>query len=124
MDAQSPERYINSPIYASIRDNVPNRIILPYPAAKTSPSLRKAFTELGLNPQQIDQLAEGIPKQDYFLTQKDGFMRKVALKLDTRTLAVLRSELDAQALFDHYRASDREDWRDAYFREVVRASNP
>jgi hypothetical protein len=46
------------------------------------------------------------------------------LKLDTRTLAVLRSELDAQALFDHYRASDREDWRDAYFREVVRASNP
>lgn len=124
MDAQSPERYINSPIYASIRDNVPNRIILPYPAAKTSPSLRKAFTELGLNPQQIDQLAEGTPKQDYFLTQKDGFMRKVALRLDTRSLAVLRSELDAQALFDHYRASGREDWREAYFEEVARGSNP
>jgi len=124
MDAQSPERYINSPIYASIRDNVPNRIVLPYPAAKTSPSLRKAFTELGLNPQQIDQLAEGTPKQDYFLTQKDGFMRKVALRLDPRSLAVLRSELDAQALFDHHRASGRPDWREAYFQEVSRVPNP
>ncbi|MNL71582.1 hypothetical protein D3C87_1967520 [compost metagenome] len=51
-------------------------------------------------------------------------MRKVALRLDTRSLAVLRSELDAQALFDHYRASGREDWREAYFEEVARGSNP
>jgi len=39
-------------------------------------------------------------------------------------LAVLRSELDAQALFDHHRASGRPDWREAYFQEVSRVPNP
>ncbi|WP_454688255.1 VirB4 family type IV secretion system protein [Achromobacter aloeverae] len=121
MDAQSPERYINSSIYPSIRDNVPNRIILPYPAAASSPSLREAFTELGLNPQQIKAISEGTPKQDYFLSHKDGFLRRVILNVDRRSLAILRSELSAQAVFDKWLNSGREDWREAYFQEMSNA---
>lgn len=119
MDAQSPERYTGSSIYPAIRDNVPTRIILPYPAM--TDSLRSALQELGLNDGQMRMIAQGVPKRDYFITHKDGFMRRISLSLDPRTLAVLRSEMSAQAVFNRHLASGREDWRERYFEEMTRA---
>lgn len=119
MDAQSPERFINSPIYPSIRDNVPNRIILPYPAAASSPSLGAALEEFGLNSAQIQTIAQGVKKRDYFLNTKNGFLRRLALSLDTRTMAVLRSEASARAVFNKWLNSGRQDWREQYFIEMT-----
>lgn len=118
MDAQSPERYIASSIYPTIRDTVPTRIILPYPAM--TESLRAALRELGLNDGQMQMISQGVPKRDYFITNKDGFMRRISLSLDKRTLAVLRSELSAQAVFNRHLASGRDDWREHYFEEMTR----
>lgn len=121
MDTQSPENYVNARIFPQIRDNVPTRVILPTDQEIT-PSLRAAFREgFGLTNALIDTLGNGMVLQrDYLITQPDGFARKLSVRLDPRSVAILRSELSAQALFDQYRQSGDPDWKMRYVDDMVR----
>jgi type IV secretion system protein VirB4 len=121
MDSQSPENYFNSKIFHSIRDNVPTRIFLPTDAQIT-PSLRAAYRDgFGLNDAQIDALSTNMVRQrDYFITQSDGFSRKLSVQLDTRSVAILRSELSAQALFDRIYETGDPNWKEQYLDAMIK----
>lgn len=121
MDSQSPENYFNSNIFPQIRDNVPTRIMLPTDAEIT-PSLRAAFRDgFGMNDAQINSLGNDMVQQrDYLIMQADGFSRKLSIRLDPQSVAILRSELSAQAMFDKYYASGEPDWKNRYIADMVR----
>ncbi|MCX8566934.1 MAG: type IV secretion system protein VirB4 [Glomeribacter sp. 1016415] len=122
MDTQSPESYLHSPVYPSLRDNVPTCIFLP-PSGSFNPSQRAALeTGLGLHAGQIQGIEKGTRKRDYFITQKNGFARRISLALDLRTLAILRSELSAQAIFERHYRSGHPAWRARYFEEMTHAT--
>ncbi len=122
MDTQSPESYLNSPVYPSLRDNVPTCIFLP-PSGNLAPSQREALeTGFGLHAGQIHGIEKGTRKRDYFITQKNGFARRLSLTLDRRTLAILRSELSAQAIFERHYRSGHAAWQARYFEEMTHVS--
>lgn len=93
------------------------------PSGSFNPSQRAALeTGLGLHAGQIQGIEKGTRKRDYFITQKNGFARRISLTLDIRTLAVLRSELSAQAIFERHYRSGHPAWRARYFEEMTHAA--
>lgn len=119
MDTQSIEDVISSGIFASMRDNIPNRIFLPNRNAQ-SESLRKSYRlEFELTDHQIERIASGVAKRDY-LIQQGAMSRMVQLRLSPEVLAPLRSDMAAQIIFDkHYQGgAGAPGWQEAYMHEV------
>jgi type IV secretion system protein VirB4 len=119
MDTQSPEDLALSAIWPALRDNVPNRIFLPNRAA-TSESLLKIYQrEFELSQNQIERIAGGTQKRDYFI--KHGqISRMVQIRLAPDTLACLRSDMAAQIVFDKHYAdgAGAPGWQERYIEEV------
>lgn len=67
---QSLSQLENSPIRDVIFEFCPTKILLPNPEAATT--TRKLYVALGLNGAEIEQIASGIPKRDYFFRNQDG----------------------------------------------------
>ena len=60
-----------SAIAATIIDSCPQRIFLPNPRAREE-ALRAFYQRFGLNPRQIDLIAEATPKADYYMVSPRG----------------------------------------------------
>lgn len=118
MATQSLEDIAESRVFASLRDNIQTRIYLPNSNA-ASPLMLPLYTEqFGLHPDQVAQIANGTPKQDYFIQQPDVF-RRALMRIDPLSLAVVRSDSLAQAVFQRHYASGDPNWREQYVRELL-----
>lgn len=117
---QSLEDIADSPVFPSIRDNFATKIFLPNRSAHT-PALKRLYGEqFLLNEAQIAALASATPKKHYLISQ-GGLTRLVSADLDAETLACLRSDSEAQAVFDKHFHSGHADWRERYIQEMCRA---
>lgn len=113
MDAQSPEQVSSSTIWPQIRDNVLVRVFVP--VENFTPSAKTAYQrDFGLSDGQIRTIQKLVAKRDYFIAEQGGASRRISVPLEPRTIAILRSEMRAQILFDRHLHSGRADWRERY----------
>lgn len=117
MATQSLHEIATSPIFASIIDNIKNRIYLPNADAYAH---RQMYNEMfGLNDAQIDRIAAAIPKQHYYFVTS-SVSRMAVVRFPKEILAVVRSDSKAQKIFDrwHSQRETRPDWDEQYLKEV------
>lgn len=67
MATQDLNDIINNDISSGIINNTPTKIYLPNPAAN-NPETKEYYKKLGLTNKQINFIANGTPKKDYFIT--------------------------------------------------------
>ncbi|MBX3765223.1 conjugal transfer protein TraC, partial [Burkholderia cepacia] len=75
--------------------------------------------KFGLTQTQQDAIKKLKAKRDYFITEDGGISRSVSVPLPPRTEAILRSELQAQILFDRHMRSGEPDWKERYIEEAT-----
>lgn len=68
---QSLADVTHSDILATVKESCPGRTYLPNPSALDEASQR-IYREFGLNPRQIEIIAQGQPKRDYYYTSPKG----------------------------------------------------
>lgn len=113
---QSLDEIAKSEIFATIIDNIPNRIYLPNANALAH---RRMYTEkFGLNDEQLGRILNAIPKLNYYIVTP-ALSRMVAVRLPPEVLAVVRSDAKAQACFDRHQASGDPDWSINYMEEMA-----
>ncbi|REG58556.1 type IV secretion system protein VirB4 [Paraburkholderia sp. BL6669N2] len=118
MDAQSPEQVSSSAIWPQIRDNVLVRVFVP--VENFTPSAKTAYQrDFGLSDGQIRAIQKLVAKRDYFIAEQGGASRRVSVPLDPRTIAILRSEMSAQIMFDRHLHSGLSDWKERYIEEAT-----
>lgn len=118
MDAQSPEQVSSSPIWPQIRDNVLVRVFVP--VENFTPSAKTAYQrDFGLSDGQIRTIQKLVAKRDYFIAEQGGASRRISIPLDPVSIAILRSEMSAQILFDRHLHSGRPDWKERYVEEAA-----
>lgn len=120
MDTQSAEDIATSGIFSALRDNIPNRIFLPNRNA-LSESLYKVYrSEFELSHNQVERIAYGTQKRDYFI-QQGGLSRMVQYRPTPEVLACLRSDMQAQIVFDtHYESgAGGPGWQERYIQELI-----
>ncbi|MFP3562918.1 VirB4 family type IV secretion system protein [Paraburkholderia sp. SIMBA_030] len=118
MDAQSPEQVSSSKIWPQIRDNVLVRVFVP--VENFTPSAKAAYQrDFGLSEGQIRTIQQLVAKRDYFITEQGGASRRVSVPLDPASIAILRSEMSAQLMFDRHLRSGLENWKDRYIAEAI-----
>lgn len=124
LTTQSPEDFAETEVkktFAAIRDNIMTSVYLPnYRALSTG--LKELYTKtFQLLPEQVERIAHAIPKREYFVV-KPGIARMTSLSLTTRQVDALRSETDAQRIFDEcWRNGDPiDDWQQEYLRRVAK----
>lgn len=116
MATQSLDEISRSDIFATIIDNIPNRIYLPNANAYAHREMYKQ--QFGLNNAQIERIRNGVPKLNYYIvTPKLSRMAVVALP--SEILAVVRSDSRAQKVFDKHRSSGVDDWKINYVEEMT-----
>jgi type IV secretion system protein VirB4 len=119
MTTQSLEDMVSSDakFFASLRDNIPTKIFLPNAKAKTEKLYNLYTREFGLDDGYVDLIQKGIPKRDY-LVVTDEYAKQIICQFGESSLAVLRSDTKAQAVFDeHYLKTP--DWKKRYIYEVI-----
>lgn len=117
LDTQSPDQLVQSSIYSAMRDNVASLILTPNKKALTG-SLSKLYREeFLLSDEELQAVANGVPKRDYFLKQA-VMSRRLTLDLPPTVMACLRSDKRAQTLLDKLQNAGDSDWRAAYIREL------
>ncbi|WP_420814751.1 VirB4 family type IV secretion system protein [Paraburkholderia susongensis] len=118
MDAQSPEQVSTSKIWPQIRDNVLVRVFVP--VENFTPSAKAAYQrDFGLSDGQIRAIQQLVAKRDYFISEQGGASRRISVPLDPMSIAILRSEMSAQLMFDRYLHAGRPDWREHYIEEAM-----
>lgn len=118
MATQSLDELANADIFASIIDNIPNKIFLANNNANAHYDLyTKKF---GLNPEQVDRIRNAIPKQNYYIVTP-SMSRMVVSTYSPNILACLRSDARAQKLFNKHYATrnEQESWKMNYIEEVT-----
>ena len=96
-----------SAIAATIIDSCPQRIFLPNPRAREE-ALKAFYRRFGLNPRQIDLIAEATPKADYYMVSPRG-NRLFALTIGAIAKAFCgASAPDDQKLMDRLLSMDGE----------------
>lgn len=116
MATQSLDEVAKSEIFATIIDNIPNKIFLPNDAAYAHYDLYKE--KFGLNAAQIDRIKTAERKVNYYIVTP-GLSRMAAVRFPPEILAVLRSDAKAQKVFNRHYASGKEDWIHNYVEEMV-----
>lgn len=118
MDTQSPDQLVQSRIASAFRDNVANYIFTPNRKALTGSLARLYTDEFQLSEEALQAIADGVPKEDYFIAQGSA-LKRIRLRLDDETMAYLRSDARAQkALERHMRSGDAQ-WAQNYVRELT-----
>lgn len=118
MATQSLQEIANSPIFASIIDNIPNRIFLPNAHAMTHADMYRDLFQL--NDEQINRIRNAIPKRNYYIVTPK-MSRMVDVSLPKEIMAVVRSDTRAQKVFVKHWRSGEEDWRNNYLKEILNA---
>jgi type IV secretion system protein VirB4 len=116
MATQSLDEVSRSDIFATIIDNIPNRIYLPNPNAYAHREMYK--NQFGLNNMQIDRIRNGIPKLHYYIVTP-RLSRMAEVRLTPEILAVVRSDSRAQKVFSKHQASGVDDWKVNYVEEII-----
>ncbi len=119
MATQSLEDLAESKVFSSLRDNIQTRIYLPNSNAMSAQLLPLYADQFGLHEDQIAQIATGTQKRDYFVQQPDVF-RKTVMTIDKASLAIVRSDLLAQSIFQRHLDSGKADWKENYREEMNR----
>ena len=116
MATQSLDEIARSTIFATIIDNIPNRIYLPNPNAYAHRDMY--FDQFGLNEAQLARITHAIPKLNYYIVTP-VMSRMVSVSLPPEVLAVVRSDTKAQKVFDKHFTSQKDDWKLSYLEEMV-----
>lgn len=119
MATQSLEDLAESKVFSSLRDNIQTRIYLPNSNAMSAQLLPLYADQFGLHEDQIAQIASGTQKRDYFV-QQPGVFRKTVMTIDKASLAIVRSDLLAQSVFQRHLDSNKADWKENYREEMNR----
>lgn len=109
-----------SKVFSSMRDNIMTYIFLPNSKARTESLSRLYRKEFEVTDEQINVIADAIPRQHYFII-KPGVARLVSCKFSNRQLAVLRSDARAQGVFNKHIESNKSNWVRNYIDEVTNA---
>lgn len=115
---QSLQEIASSPIFASMIDNIPNRIFLPNPHAMTHADMYRDMFQL--NDEQINRIRNAIPKRNYYIVTP-RLSRMVDVFFPPEIMAVVRSDTRAKKVFAKHRQSGEEDWRNNYLKEILNA---
>lgn len=120
MATQSLQEIAASPIFATIIDNIPNRIFLPNANAMAHAAMYRDLFQL--NDEQITRIRNAIPKRNYYIITPK-LSRMVDVALPKEIMAITRSDSRAQAVFlRHYATRDENpEWRDGYMKEILHA---
>jgi len=114
---QSLTEISESPIFATLIDNIPTKIFLPNVNALAHRELYEH--KFGLNQEQITQIRNGVPKSNYYIVTPD-VSRMVSVQFPPGILNCLRSDQRAQQIFTkQYKQS--ENWKYDYLEEVENA---
>lgn len=118
MATQSLDELANSDIFASIIDNIPNRIFLPNPNAFAHQDLY--MKKFSLNQEQLGRIRTAVPKLNYYINTPT-MSRMARFRCPPGVLACLRSDSRAQKVFSkHYEnRSEDYDWKQHYIKELV-----
>lgn len=120
MATQSLDELAHANIFASIIDNIPNKIFLANSNANAHYDLyTKKFS---LNPEQVDRIRNAVPKRNYYVVTP-RMSRMITATFSPEILACLRSDSFAQKAFNaHYATRDeQENWKQNYIQEVANA---
>lgn len=120
MATQSLDELAKSDIFASIIDNIPNKIFLANHAAEAHYDLY--VKKFGLNPEQVMRIKNAQPKRNYYIVTQN-MSRMVEVCFPQTITACLRSDPNAQKVFKkHYsnRLND-DNWKQNYIKELVNA---
>jgi type IV secretory pathway VirB4 component len=118
MATQSLDELARSDIFASIIDNIPNRIFLPNPNANAHMDMyTKKFS---LNFEQVDRIRNAVPKLNYYINTP-VMSRMARFRCPPEVLACLRSDSRAQKTFTKHYESREENpsWKQHYIKEMV-----
>lgn len=118
MATQSLAEVANSPIFATIIDNIPNRIFLPNPNAMAHVDMYRDLFQL--NDEQINRIRNAIPKRNYYIVTPQ-LSRMVDVSLPREIMAVVRSDSRAQKVFLKHKQSGEDNWRNNYLKEILHA---
>lgn len=116
MATQSLDEIARSKIFATIIDNIPNRIYLPNSNAHAHEDMYRE--QFGLNDAQINRIREAIPKMHYYIVTP-LLSRMVDVKLPPEILAVVRSDSRAQKTFDKHFERGTPEWKYDYIEEMA-----
>ena len=117
LDTQSPDQLVQSSIYSAMRDNVASLVLTPNKKALTGSLSHLYQEEFLLSDEELQAVANGVPKRDYFLKQA-MMSRRLTLDLPPPVMACLRSDKRAQTLLDKLQTSGDPEWHAAYIREL------
>lgn len=112
---QSLEELAKSSAFVAMVDNIPNRIFLSNQNARASADLY--IKRFGLNQVQLERIRTAIPKRQYYISTPT-MSRMIEAQFPPGILAFLRSDSNAQKIFDETRRLFPERWRDAYYDRV------
>ncbi|MHB1676415.1 MAG: VirB4 family type IV secretion system protein [Sulfuriferula sp.] len=119
MATQSLEDLAQSKVFSSLRDNIQTRLYLPNTNAMSAQLFPLYADQFGLHEDQIAQIAAGTQKRDYFI-QQPGVFRKAVMAIDRASLAIVRSDLLAQSIFQRHYDSGQANWKENYREEMSR----
>ena len=119
-DTQSPDKLVQSPIFAAFRDNIATMVFTPNHKALTKSLGDMYRSEFAKAEHEIQYIANGVPKRDYFISQ-GRISRRISLSLSSEVMACLRSDTKAQQLLD--RLEGQPDWQAKYIKELSNATN-
>ncbi|MFB0936634.1 MAG: hypothetical protein QMB52_12740 [Propionivibrio sp.] len=118
MATQSLQEIARSPIFATIIDNIPNRIFLPNAQALTHGEMYRDLFQL--NDEQINRIRNAIPKRNYYIVTPK-LSRMVDVAFPKEIMAVVRSDSRAQKVFLQHQKSGADNWRNNYLEEMINA---
>jgi len=116
MATQSLDEIARSDIFATIIDNIPNRIYLPNANAFAHREMYK--NQFSLNDAQIERIRNGTPKLHYYIVTP-LLSRMAEVHLPPEVLAVVRSDSRAQKVFNQHLSSNDPEWKVNYVEEMV-----
>ena len=116
MATQSLDEISKSEIFATIIDNIPNRVYLPNANANAHREMYKS--QFGLNDAQIDRIRNAIRKVQYYIVTPN-LSRMAECRLPPEILAVMRSDSKAQKVFNRHFNSGVPDWKTNYIEEMA-----
>lgn len=119
--SQSITDAVNSPIVSTLLESCFTKIYLPNEAAATN-EIREQYVSLGLNSAQINTIAAGQKKRDYFVIKPEG-QRIIDLMLDEGQLAILgRTSIEDSKIAEKMYCKNKQFWkvrlRAAYEKDV------
>lgn len=107
----------NPKVFSAIRDNIPTKILLPNPKAKTE-TARKVYRDyFGVDDYCIGRIVDAIPNRDYLVVKSDH-VKMLWYRFTKDQLLYLRSDSAALSIFEEEYAKGP-GWEGRYKRRVL-----